>query len=183
MPEDAAASTKPLIFVTVGTDPHPFDRLIDWVDSWMRDGGGRARCLVQSGKSRAPRYAEWRDYLAAGEMEAAMREAAVVVSHGGPGTVTECHRQGLKPIVVPRIGRLGEHVDDHQLAFTRYMAARGEIFAAHGEAELHELLNRALERWEEFVFTGTVVEGTSAIERFERLVDELLRGGSRRDAR
>ena len=26
--------TQPLVFVTVGTDHHPFDRLMDWIDRW-----------------------------------------------------------------------------------------------------------------------------------------------------
>ena len=25
----------PLVFVTVGTDHHPFDRLIHWMDRWL----------------------------------------------------------------------------------------------------------------------------------------------------
>ena len=31
----------PFTFVTVGTDHHPFDRLVNWVDSWTTDGEGR----------------------------------------------------------------------------------------------------------------------------------------------
>ena len=30
-------SLSPLVFVSVGTDHHPFDRLIGWVDAWLPD--------------------------------------------------------------------------------------------------------------------------------------------------
>ena len=28
-------SAERLVFVTVGTDYHPFDRLVDWIDRWV----------------------------------------------------------------------------------------------------------------------------------------------------
>ena len=31
-----AAVTRPLVFVTVGTDHHPFNRLVQWVDALGR---------------------------------------------------------------------------------------------------------------------------------------------------
>ena len=50
---------------------------------------------------------------------------------------------GAVPIVVPRQHRLGEHVDDHQVAFSRRLAADGGgIHLAETEAELHRLLDR-----------------------------------------
>ena len=30
---------RDMIFVTVGTDHHPFDRLIEWTDAWAAEGG------------------------------------------------------------------------------------------------------------------------------------------------
>lgn len=48
-------SDLPLVLVTVGTDYHRFDRLIEWVDRWYAETGrGRVRCVVQHGASRAP---------------------------------------------------------------------------------------------------------------------------------
>ena len=54
----------PLVFVSVGTDFHPFDRLCRWVDAWLADGGERvARCFVQTGTSTPPVHADHGQYL------------------------------------------------------------------------------------------------------------------------
>jgi UDP-N-acetylglucosamine transferase subunit ALG13 len=93
----------PLVFVSVGTDYHPFDRLSRWMDGWLEAGGaGVARCFVQTATSAVPRLAEHRQYLGHAEMEAMVREAAVVVCHGGPGTIMLAATLGKRPIVVPR---------------------------------------------------------------------------------
>jgi diacylglycerol kinase (ATP) len=47
----------PLLLVTVGTDHHPFDRLVRWVDGWLDGETGQAaglRCLMQTGTSAPP---------------------------------------------------------------------------------------------------------------------------------
>ena len=50
------APSRPAVFVTVGTDDHPFNRLIRWIDRWLEAGGReRASCFIQFGTSEAPR--------------------------------------------------------------------------------------------------------------------------------
>ncbi len=51
------AATRPLVLVSVGTDFHPFDRLVAAVDRWAAQHP-EARVVVQHGRSRAPRHAE-----------------------------------------------------------------------------------------------------------------------------
>jgi len=43
----------PLVLVTVGTDHHPFDRLVGWIDRWAPPG--RVRLVVQYGTAVPPR--------------------------------------------------------------------------------------------------------------------------------
>ena len=74
----AEPAELPLVFATVGTDVHPFHRMPRWIDAWLDQGGaGRARFLVQTGTSEAPRLAQHRPYLGYAEMETTMREAAL----------------------------------------------------------------------------------------------------------
>jgi UDP-N-acetylglucosamine transferase subunit ALG13 len=144
----------PLLLVTVGTDHHPFDRLVQWVDGWLATPGGCAtglHCLMQTGTWVPPTgsAAGWQDYLEFEVLQAAMRDAAAVVCHGGPGTILGARHMGTVPIVVPRRRRLGEHVDDHQVAFSRPAAFRAR-----------------------FEHRGTA----TAVRAFERLVDDLAAG-------
>ncbi|GII93516.1 glycosyltransferase [Sinosporangium siamense] len=133
-----------LVLVTVGTDHHPFTRLMDWIERWLDGMPGEVRCVVQHGTSRPPRGAECHDMLPYDKLQALLREATAVVCQGGPGGIVECRQAGLLPIVVPRTAKHGEHVDDHQVRFTQVIAARHHIALATGEDELVAHLNAAL---------------------------------------
>jgi UDP-N-acetylglucosamine transferase subunit ALG13 len=172
----------PLLLVTVGTDHHPFDRLVRWVDGWLGTAGGRAaglRCLMQTGTSAPPGdagAAHWQAYLEFEALQAAMRDAAAVVCHGGPGTILGARHMGAVPIVVPRQHRLGEHVDDHQVAFSRRLAAEGSVFLAETEADLHGLLDRLAAEPAAFRAPAEHRGTAAAVRAFERLVDDLVAG-------
>jgi UDP-N-acetylglucosamine transferase subunit ALG13 len=164
------------VFVTVGTDHHPFDRLVRWVDAWLENGDGRqVRCLVQHGTSASPSHAERSDYLTYDAMCAAIDAADVVVCHGGPGTIMLAAHTGKVPIVVPRLRQLGEHVDDHQLFFTRRVANEGTIALAEDEGRFRALLERALVTpLPRRTIAGPSTEQT--VRRFEAIIDELVFG-------
>jgi UDP-N-acetylglucosamine transferase subunit ALG13 len=177
----SAPDAKPLIFVTVGMDHHPFDRLVRWVDAWLEAGGSeRARCLVQSGTATPPRRAEWRDYLSHEELEAVMQQAAVVVCHGGPGTIASCRRLGLVPVVVPRRRALREAVDGHQVTFARRTAALGHLLLSETEERLMELLDRVLVEPGAFRSSQAPAETDRAVRRFEEAVERLARSSGRK---
>jgi UDP-N-acetylglucosamine transferase subunit ALG13 len=180
--------SEPFVFVTVGTDHHPFDRLVRWVDAWLVANAERGVTgLIQTGTSAAPRRAASTAYLGHAEMEAAVRRARAVVTHGGPGSIMLCSYLGKKPIVVPRRHGLGEHVDDHQVVFSRRLAAEGGIELAETERGLHDLLDSALSRGPSAVSIGGREHVREAVQRFESMADALLReprrSSRRRDAR
>jgi UDP-N-acetylglucosamine transferase subunit ALG13 len=169
----------PLLLVTVGTDHHPFDRLVRWADAWLAGHPGELRCLMQTGTSAPPTggsgAADWQAYLEFDALQAAMAEAAAVVCHGGPGTILGARHRGAVPIVVPRRHRLGEHVDDHQVAFSRRLAAEGgEIHLAETEADLHRLLDRVAAEPAAFRSCAGGRATAAAVREFGRLVDGLV---------
>ncbi len=164
------------LFVTVGTDHHPFDRLVRWVDDWLGSTPGPPSCLIQSGTSVTPTHGRGVAYLGYREMERALDGADVVVAHGGPATIMLALQRGRRPIVVPRRADLGEHVDDHQVAFARRLAREREVDVAVTEAELHAFLTRAFE--EDVVEQRVAGSGRphvgETVRRFEHLVDALF---------
>ena len=167
-----------LVFVTVGTDHHPFDRLVAWADAWAatRDG---APCFIQSGTSQAPEHAEWRDYVRYDEMCDAMARAIAIVCHGGPATIMDARRLGRVPIVVPRSSALGEHVDDHQQRFAARMAELGQVHLARTRDDVFELLDKAVADPSSFAPAETGDHIAVAVARFEELVDGLVNGRRR----
>lgn len=168
------------MLVTVGTEHYPFDRLIDWIDTWLSSAGESAvECLVQHGVSRPSSRAESRPFMPFDEMLAATRAASAVVCHGGTGSVMLARHAGIKPIVVPRTRDHGEHVDDHQVIFARRMAARHEIEIAESEQGLHELLDALRDRRLDLRGDGIGDGADPAIARFTQLMDDLLVGSAR----
>lgn len=123
------------ILVIVGTDVHPFARLTEWADGWARSHPDDD-VLVQHGYSPAPRVARGVEMFTPSELEAALTEADVVISHGGPGTISTVRASGLLPIVLARDPEYGEHVDGHQLRFATWAGARGLAAVVEGEGAL-----------------------------------------------
>src|SRR5207342_3032116 len=109
----AVTSARPLVLVQVGTDHHPFDRLVAWADTWA-GAHPDVEVLVQHGRSRAPDVASGSAFLDRDTLTGLLESADVVVSHGGPATISEARAAGHRPVVVPRDPGRGEHVDDHQ---------------------------------------------------------------------
>jgi UDP-N-acetylglucosamine transferase subunit ALG13 len=110
-----------VIFVTLGTHEQPFDRALDLVAALQE----RDRVLVQHGATRPrpslPRV-EWSEYLDWEPLTTRMRDADIVITHAGVGSAVTAIRSGKKPVLVPRLARFGEHVDDHQLQLAERLA-------------------------------------------------------------
>jgi UDP-N-acetylglucosamine transferase subunit ALG13 len=173
---DAVGAKRPLVVVTVGTDHHPFDRLVRWVDAWAGAAGRSIECFVQTGTSTVtPRVAAWASFVSRDELRSLMSNAAAVVCHGGPATIMDCRRAGVKPVVVPRRRALGEHVDDHQVLFARRAARADDVDLVESEERLRAILDVALSepgvRRIERSDHGDLAE---SIRRFQALADALL---------
>jgi UDP-N-acetylglucosamine transferase subunit ALG13 len=135
---------SPLVVALVGTDHHPFDRLVNWMDAAAvrrRD----VRFVVQHGVTRAPMAAEARDFLAHDRLVALLAEATVVVCHGGPGTIMDAREAGHVPLCVPRDPWLGEHVDGHQQRFAALLGEAGVVRAITSQDAFNDQLDSALE--------------------------------------
>ena len=182
----AAGFGAPTVFVTVGTDHHPFDRLVEWTDRWLADNAPHGvTALVQTGRSARSACADCADYLGHAEMQDAAASATAVVTHGGPASIMLCRYLGKKPIVVPRESARREHVDDHQVVFSRRLAADGRIDLAETEERFVELLDRAVMNAGNPAPSQDAPHVAEAVKRFEDLVDDLLarRSGGRRTSR
>jgi UDP-N-acetylglucosamine transferase subunit ALG13 len=114
-----------VIFVITGMDAFPFDRLIRAVDELQgRDRG--EEFLVQIGCSAyQPRHVRHERFLSFGRVRELIRESSVVITHAGAGSTLVCIEQGKHPVMVPRLARFGEIVDDHQLPFCDKLAGSG----------------------------------------------------------
>ncbi len=136
---DAAPPRRPRIFVTLGTiRPYRFDGLVDAV---LRTGLVDENTVWQLGvteRQDLPGHAVGQ--VSAVEFEHHARNADVVVTHAGVGTIMQLLDWGKSPVVVPRRRSAGEHVDDHQSLITALLRERG----LGVERAVHELDATAL---------------------------------------
>jgi UDP-N-acetylglucosamine transferase subunit ALG13 len=120
-----------VIFVTVGTNEARFDRLVAAVSSLVGD----ERVVVQYGSSALrPAGAECVEFIPFDRLTELVREARVVVTHAGVGSILVSLTNGKRPLVVARRKRFGEAVDDHQVPLTARLAAAGLVTAVDDPA-------------------------------------------------
>jgi len=164
------------LLAMVGTDYHPFQRLVRWVDTWSVNRPG-VECLIQYGTSIPPRHAGGTAYADHDELGKWMDTAGILVCHAGPSTILEARRRGHRPIVIPRRAHWGEHVDDHQDRFASRLAEMGLVLTASSQREFDVLLDKAVDD------PGIVrlddaepdVAPDEAVRRFGDLVSTLFR--------
>ncbi|UYM06549.1 glycosyltransferase [Solicola gregarius] len=176
-PIDTIRPDVPLVLVTVGSDHHRFDRLVDWIDAWVqvRDAD-EVQVFVQHGTSKRPSRCASQPYVPHDELNALMSRADVVVTQGGPMSIVEARDAGCVPVVVPRDPALHEHVDGHQIAFCRRLDDDELIRMAATRDEFGALLDAALVTPDEYTVP---VDGKAdarvaeAARRLSNIVTEL----------
>lgn len=114
-----------MIFVSVGTNEAPFDRLLRAVDALPTD----EQLVVQAGHSspHVVTRAEVVDFLSFEKMGESIRQARAFVTHAGVGSIMVGLANGKRPIVLPRRKAFGEAVDDHQLQLGRRFSRAGLV--------------------------------------------------------
>ena len=114
-----------MIFVTVGTHEQPFNRLIKAVDELKKNGVITEDVIMQTGFSTyEPDYCKWSKLIPYQEMLKNVKNARIVITHGGPASFIMPLQIGKTPIVVPRRHEFNEHVNDHQVSFSNAVAKR-----------------------------------------------------------
>ena len=104
-----------MIFVTLGSQKFPFDRLLQELDRLLEAGVIAEPVFAQTGYSTyTPKRFSFEPFLDRDSFSAKMQEADTVITHAGTGAIIGAVKAGKKVIAVPRLSKYGEHVDDHQ---------------------------------------------------------------------
>lgn len=131
-----------MIFVITGTEKFPIDRMVKEVDRLVSENVAKQNVFVQLGSCYfEPKHCKWNRFLDFGEMCKNIEEADTVIAHAGAGTTLLCIQLGHRPILVPRKKELGEHVDDHQVSFSKKFATTGMAEIVYDIYELSNFVN------------------------------------------
>lgn len=134
------------MFVTVGNATQGFTRLLEAVDTAAGNGVfGDEKVFMQAGNNPhfQATHCQQEPFVEMQRFEALLKEATLVISHGGAGTLINLLQNGRIPIVMPRQREYSEHVDDHQIELVRALASEGRVIAVYTPEELAPaVLNR-----------------------------------------
>lgn len=131
-----------MIFVTVGTHEQPFDRLLKKVDELVENKALNKKVFAQIGHSSyIPKRFKYKRLLTSKEMNNFAKEAGIVITHGGPASIILALSYGKIPIVVPRQKKYGEHVDNHQVLFSKRLEERKRVIAVY---EIEDLADKVI---------------------------------------
>lgn len=127
-----------MIFLTVGTQ-FPFDRLVKAVDDACGKGLVEDEIFAQIGKaSYKPVNFKYVESLDKHDFDKKIKEASCLISHAGMGTITMALEHNKPLLVMPRLAKFGEVVNDHQVDIVSQFEQLGHVLVAHTEDQLPE---------------------------------------------
>nr|WP_231712941.1 glycosyltransferase [Arthrobacter sp. zg-Y820] len=122
-PKTIPAKETLKIFVTLGTiRPYRFDRAVDAIESAF----GQHEIVWQLGATNRTDVRGFAtEMMDATQFDTQVECSDVVITHSGVGSAMRIMDLGKTPVMVTRLKKFGEHVDDHQEQITRELTRRG----------------------------------------------------------
>ncbi|UKJ07067.1 PssE/Cps14G family polysaccharide biosynthesis glycosyltransferase [Solitalea lacus] len=127
-----------MIFLTIGTQ-EPFDRLIKAVDE-IAEIIDRPIIAQVAKTSYVVKNMQAHEFVSPTEFNSYFNQAKLIISHAGMGTIITALEKEKPIIVLPRIAKLGEHRNDHQLATAKSFDKLKYIHVAYNEHQLKDKL-------------------------------------------
>lgn len=161
-----------MIFVTVGTHEQGLDRLLIELDRLVETMEIKHEVFAQIGYSNyIPKNYEYKKLLGFDEMESYVKKSGIVITHGGPGSIFQSLQHNKIPIVVPRSPEYKEHVDNHQILFTKRLESSDKILAVYDINELGIKINKY-----DKLISGCKIDDSGKdnfVRNFEKLIVKL----------
>lgn len=129
-------------FCTVGNLKKPFKRffdlIFDSIDLLPKP------IIIQSGHNKINKSSlyNFKTFYDINEHQNNISNSQVVVSHAGAGTIFQCLRSNKKPIIIPRLGDLNEHINNHQLDLFKKLNALDLIYTSNSRDDFYNLIKK-----------------------------------------
>jgi beta-1,4-N-acetylglucosaminyltransferase len=118
-----------------------FERLVRKMDNIA--GRISEEVIMQIGQTKyRPKNAKYFDFTTEQEIKEFCRKARIVVTHAGVGMILNALQEEVPVIVVPRLKKYSEVIDDHQLYLTRELEKEEKITAVYEVDDLEVALDR-----------------------------------------
>lgn len=132
-----------MIFVTLGTQMFPFERMLMKIDELIERGVITETVMAQTGYTNyKPKYFNCKQFMDRVEFRDAIANCDIVITHGGTGAIITGVKAGKKVIAIPRRAEFGEHVDDHQLQIVKQFGDNHIICPCNNIEDLEEIYKK-----------------------------------------
>jgi beta-1,4-N-acetylglucosaminyltransferase len=158
-----------MIFLTIGTQ-FPFDRLVRAVDDAVATSIIEQPVYAQVGKTKfTPKNIEYVEVIDKCTFDKKVAEADYIISHAGTGCITMALENAKPLLVMPRMKKYKEHVNDHQVATARKFEELGYLLVANDVEDLPD----AIRRLKTFVPKQRKVNPKPVIDRIHLFLNSL----------
>lgn len=133
-----------MIFVAVGTQKFQFNRLLKAIDDLIAQGQLPDEVFAQIGHSDyIPQNYRYKDFLSKDEFASCISSCDILVTHSGVATIIAGLKLEKPVVVIPRLSRYGEHVDDHQLQIAESFSDKNFVFMCKNLDNLAQSIHQA----------------------------------------
>lgn len=162
-----------MILLMVGTQ-FPFDRLVEAVDKAAGNGLVDGDIFAQIGDTLyRPHNFEYVKTFEKSDFDRWIEKASGIISHAGMGTIAIAFEYKKRLLVMPRLKKYGEVVNDHQLAITRKFEGLGYLLAAYKAEDLPA----KIQELKSFVPRPRRNRAKAVTERISRFLTQINTGG------
>lgn len=117
-----------MILVLLGTQNNSFVRLLEAIQKNIDDNTIKEEVVVQAGFTKfESKDMKIFNLINKEKMASLQSKADLIITHGGVGSIVSSLKLGKKVIVVPRLKKYGEHVNNHQLQIARRFGQDGYV--------------------------------------------------------
>ena len=150
-----------MIFVSLGTQDKPFNRIIDYIlklkeeikeledieivfqigqTKLSEEEKSKIEKLNEKIKNKEDKNITVFNMLKPEEMKKYIINSSIVITHAGVGTIMECIEHNKDIIVLPRKEENGEHVNNHQEEIAFEMEKNGLLYKGDTYEKMQEIV-------------------------------------------
>ena len=161
-----------MIFITLGTQKFQFDRVLKELDKLIEeDKISKDEILVQCVYSEyVPKNYKTFDLKPQDEIDEIIEKADIIITHSGTGSIIGALKKGKKLIIIPRLKKYGEHVDNHQMELAEVFNNKYNIPTVLDMKDLYDAINKMSTykpvKWQ--------INNEKLIKSLENSINELL---------
>jgi len=132
-----------MILVSVGTHTQPFNRLLEKIDELIGKGILKEKLIAQIGNSTyVPKNYEYFTFVSEKKIQELNKKANIIITQAGAGSIITALKYKKKIIVVPRLKKFNEHVNDHQVQIAKIFEKQRKVLVCYDINDLDKILRK-----------------------------------------